>query len=344
MKDLFNRKKHTFFLLHILCWGIVFCGPFFPPNNISSSETSFAIKYFVKMGMVFCFFYLNYFVLIDKFLFNKKFSKFIVSNLLLITLFATLTQIFFKLFDSCRQSVEYISLDFGILLQNFIPFLTALAFVLCAKLLLKWLHTEREKNKISNLKSECELKNLRNQLNPHFLINSLNSIYALICLSQKQAQQALISLSNLLRYTLSVNNCESVPLRNEIAFLKDYIDLMRLRQRKDGIINTRFEVSEMTSFNIAPMLHINLIENAFKHGVSPDKQSRIDICIKETDNGITSTISNTFFPQKSNETKEGGVGLDLLLKRLEAQYKDKYEYNVYIKDGFYTVTLDIILQ
>ena len=111
MKDLFNRKKHTFFLLHILCWGIVFCGPFFPPNNISSSETSFAIKYFVKMGMVFCFFYLNYFVLIDKFLFNKKFSKFIVSNLLLITLFATLTQIFFKLFDSCSQSVEYISLN-----------------------------------------------------------------------------------------------------------------------------------------------------------------------------------------------------------------------------------------
>lgn len=205
--------------------------------------------------MVFCFFYLNYFVLIDKFLFNKKFSKFIVSNLLLITLFATLTQIFFKLFDSCRQSVEYISLDLGILLQNFIPFLTALAFVLCAKLLLKWLHTEREKNKISNLKSECELKNLRNQLNPHFLINSLNSIYALICLSQKQAQQALISLSNLLRYTLSVNNCESVPLRNEIAFLKDYIDLMRLRQRKDVIINTRFEVSEMTSFNIAHASH-----------------------------------------------------------------------------------------
>ena len=95
--------------------------------------------------MVFCFFYLNYFVLIDKFLFNKKFSKFIVSNLLLITLFATLTQIFFKLFDSCRQSVEYISLDLGILLQNFIPFLTALAFVLCAKLLLKWLHRKGEK-------------------------------------------------------------------------------------------------------------------------------------------------------------------------------------------------------
>lgn len=344
MKELINRKKHTFFLLHILCWGIVFCGPFFPPDNITSSENSFAIKYFAKMGMVFCFFYLNYFFLIDRFLFNKKFSKFIVSNLLLIVLFAALTQIVFNYFEPCCQTEHYISLNLVMLLQNCIPLLTALAFVLCAKLLLKWLRTEREKNKISNLKSECELKNLRNQLNPHFLINSLNSIYALICLSQKQAQQALISLSNLLRYTLSVNNCESVPLRNEIAFLKDYIDLMRLRQRKDVIINTRFEVSEMTSFNIAPMLHINLIENAFKHGVSPDKQSRIDICIKETDNGITSTISNTFFPQKSNETKEGGVGLDLLLKRLEAQYKDKYEYNVYIKDGFYTVTLDIILQ
>ena len=153
---------------------------------------------------------------------------------------------------------------------------------------------------------EAELKNLRNQLNPHFLLNTLNNIYALIAFDTDKAQEAVQELSRLLRHVLYDNQQNFVPLNKEMDFIRNYIGLMRIRLSDQVKVETTFDVHPDSRTPIAPLIFISLIENAFKHGISPTEPSYISIRFAEDEHTISCEIENTNHP-KTQADKSGAL-------------------------------------
>ena len=181
---------------------------------------------------------------------------------------------------------------------------------------LRWSATELERREAVKSRTEAELKNLRNQLNPHFLLNTLNNIYALTAFDTEKAQQAIQELSKLLRYVLYDNQETFVPLTKEVEFIQNYIELMRIRVSSAVKINTNFQIRPDSQSPVAPLLFISLIENAFKHGISPTEPSFIDITLTEKDDEIHCVIRNSNYPKNAMDKSGSGIGLEQVRKRL----------------------------
>ena len=187
-------------------------------------------------------------------------------------------------------------------------------------------------------RQEAELKNLRNQLNPHFLLNTLNNIYALIAFDTEKAQQTVQDLSRLLRYVLYESQLNHVPLCKEIDFIQNYIDLMRIRVHKDVQIKIDIQTERNSQTPIAPLLFISLIENAFKHGISSTEPSFIHICIREEKDTVCCEISNSNHPKNKSDKSGSGIGLEQVKKRLELIYPGKYTWKVSLSEDHRTYT------
>lgn len=161
----------------------------------------------------------------------------------------------------------------------------------------RWGQAEAARREAEKSRTEAELKNLRNQLNPHFLLNTLNNIYALIAFDSDKAQQAVQELSKLLRYVLYDNQQNYVPLCKEVDFIRNYIELMRIRLSGNVEVITQFDIQPDSRTEIAPLIFISLIENAFKHGISPTELSFIHILISENKEEIRCEIRNSYHPK-----------------------------------------------
>ncbi len=179
--------------------------------------------------------------------------------------------------------------------------------------------------------AEAELSWLKNQLNPHFLFNTLNNISSLTLTDGEKAQDSIAQLSNLLRYVLYESNKEFVPLSSEVSFMRDYIDLMKLRY--DGKTSVSV-VMGLPSGNaeIAPLLFISLIENAFKHGASSRSESFVDISMKADGEDLLFVCTNSLLEKPKTDLAGSGIGLQNMSKRLELIYPGRYEFN-YGPDG-----------
>ena len=197
---------------------------------------------------------------------------------------------------------------------------------------LRWSATELERREAVKSRTEAELKNLRNQLNPHFLLNTLNNIYALITFDTDKAQQAVQELSKLLRYVLYDNQQMFVPLSKEIDFIRNYIELMRIRISAQVDIQTNFNIKPKSQTPIAPLIFISLIENAFKHGISPVEPSYINISISEDNDKIECTIRNSNYPKTRADKSGSGIGLEQVRKRLELVYPGIYKWDNHLSD------------
>lgn len=197
-------------------------------------------------------------------------------------------------------------------------------------------------------KREAELRGLRFQISPHFLLNTLNNIYALTAISAERAQDAIMQLSRLLRHMLYESQEKMVSLRQETDFIRSYVDLMRLRLARNVTVNMDISVPDNDNITVAPLLFISLVENAFKHGVSASAPSSISISISVTDSDgkdypesegrtIRCHVSNTNFPKTDTDRSGHGIGLQQVRQRLNATYKDHYRWNYGVDetDGMY---------
>lgn len=209
---------------------------------------------------------------------------------------------------------------------------------------IRWNETEKARREAVKSRTEAELKNLRNQLNPHFLLNTLNNIYALIAFDSDKAQQAVQDLSKLLRYVLYDNQEMFVPLQKEIDFIKNYIELMRIRVSDKVNIVTEFNIKPQSQTPIAPLIFISLIENAFKHGISPSGESFINISISENDNEIICVIKNSNFPKTEKDKSGSGIGLEQVRKRLEIIYQGNYKWECYLSDNGKIYNSSIVIK
>lgn len=227
---------------------------------------------------------------------------------------------------------------------NVISLVCIVGMAIAIRTTCNWYISKEEQAEKKRAEVEAELKNLKNQLNPHFLFNTLNNIYALIAISQEKSQEAVMELSKLLRYVLYESDKGFVPLSKEIEFTSNYIELMKLRLQNNVELEVNIKYNN-SAIRIAPLLFISLIENMFKHGVAANKQLKsfihIDIYTDENQN-IVCKLENSCHPKDSSTDKSGsGIGIENLKRRLELIYPNNHTFTFGVEDDIYRSTLII---
>ena len=204
--------------------------------------------------------------------------------------------------------------------------------------------SEKQKKALENERLNAELNFLKLQINPHFLFNTLNSIYSQAHLKSEQTEYSILKFSQIMRYVLYDSTTEKIPLTRDLEYIRNYIDLQKLRISKN--ITIQYEVKGVTNdLLIAPLLLITFIENAFKHGISYSSPSAIDIKISMVGNDLTLTVGNTII-RKAGAVREtaGGVGLVNARRRLDVLYPGRYWLDISDNSSIYVVNLKITLD
>jgi LytS/YehU family sensor histidine kinase len=206
---------------------------------------------------------------------------------------------------------------------------------------LRGVEMENEKVRLEKEKVATQLVLLRNQVSPHFLMNTLNNIHSLVDVNSSEAKEAIIKLSKMMRYLLYETETEKTTLKKELEFLESYIDLMRLRfnEKVKIILNLPAVFTDRT---IPPFIFTSLIENAFKHGVSYNDESFIEIDMLIKDDRLNLTIKNSKYEQ--NQAREySGIGIENTRKRLDLLYGANYILDIIESKDLFTVNLSIPL-
>ncbi len=342
----FLKSKSTKVFSHLMVWMVLFVLPYL----LSSGHDQNFQKTIVYSSLPLCFyailFYTNYFVLIPKFLFLNTKAVYFFSNALIIVVFIWLNSEIKELFFSTiihPNKLEFHKPPQKIFIYlETIFFIVPVIFSLALKSSERWAKAEEERKEATNIKLQSELQHLKYQLQPHFFFNSLNNIYSLVDISPETAKQTIHSLGKLMRYLLYETNHERVSLKKEINFILNYIELMKLRLSPNTQVQYEFPDLE-TDLQIAPLLFISLIENAFKHGVSADKDTEIIFKMTVSQQSVRFYNENYNSPKADTDKSGSGIGLDNLEKRLELLYPGNYTFSRTVLQDKFQVQLDINL-
>lgn len=219
---------------------------------------------------------------------------------------------------------------------QFVLILT-LAYVVFSFLFNKW----KEYRALKNAHTEAQLALLKSKMDPHFFFNTLNNLYGLAIEKSDETAPIILKLSEVMRYTIYNGEKETVSLREEIEHLKQYIEIHKIRYEKKVDI-TFSEVLSDDEFSIAPLLFINLLENAFKHGVeSLTDNAYIKIVIEASDKKVRFEIENNFV---SKGTTKGGLGLGNLEQRLMLSYPKHHTYKIESTNDTYKATIELTVK
>ncbi|SJZ35103.1 sensor histidine kinase [Sediminibacterium ginsengisoli] len=199
-----------------------------------------------------------------------------------------------------------------------------------------WQHTEKMRQQEYAAMKEAELSFLQSQINPHFLFNTINDIYALSLKKSDQAPEALMQLSGLLRYALYDNKQQAVPLERELDYIKDYLALQRVGYGQAFYIHEQYQ-GNMESWQLPPMLLLPFVENACKHGIVNDASSPVNISLLAETGELYFSVTNRIATGRKDAT--GGIGIDNISKRLELLYPDKYRLQISNTDDIFTIDL-----
>lgn len=220
-------------------------------------------------------------------------------------------------------------------------FLITLFYINFFYLLPRLFRSERQKKLLENERLHAELNFLKLQINPHFLFNTLNSIYSQAHFKSEQTEHSILKFSRIMRYVLYDSAAEKIPLIQDLEYISNYIDLQQLRLSKN--ITIHYDVSgPVNGLSIAPLLLITFIENAFKHGISYTAPSEIKIAIAVTGNDLSLTVGNAI--TQSSRESAGGVGLINARRRLDVIYPGRHLLDVIENDHLYIVNLKIELD
>lgn len=326
-------KKYRVALFQLVGWSVVLITTMF--WSVNPGFESFDMIMFMIHILPLVFLYvINYTFVIPKFLYRNNYAGYITFNivLLLVMLFISYAintgLIFEDIFPEGAKRRRANNLVF--LARDMINYVTMVGLVTAVRLIGRLRVNEEALKVAESARVKSELANLRSQINPHFLLNTLNNIYSLTVIDVEKAQKAIQELSRLLQYILYDNASDMVPLNKEIAFIKNYIELMRIRLNSRVKLTVEFNVKPNSQTQIAPLVFISLIENAFKHGVGVGCDSFISIRFDDMeDKGEVELVIANSNNAKSDRDKSGsGIGLEQVRKRLELQYHDAYVWNI----------------
>ena len=322
------------YFLHVVFWAYMFLSPMQYLRGTGIPLVQYLMNCMSPL-LLMVVFYVNYIWLTPKYFVKGKHRYFLIINTFMVFGFALLlyywmdfTHEMFQTSPTSRRTPD--SLDIFLLFVrdtiNFIIFATAAT---CIKLAQQWYWAEKALKDADAARIDAELSNLRNQINPHFLLNTLNNIYALTAFDAQKAQESIQELSKMLRHILYDYQQPRVPLQDETEFIDNYVKLMRIRLPNSVEVVSKFHVLDKQA-DVAPMIFISLVENAFKHGVSPTEPSFIHITIEGDRKHVICDIKNSNYPKAEGDHSGHGIGLQQVQRRLELSYYQQYtwEYGV----------------
>ncbi len=303
--------------------------------------------------------YITIYVLFPMFLYKKKYFYFSLSFLIFISilLFAITLPLQFNGFLKFygEQYIENGNTP-GIdcfMKKHFLSALTSKLMIIgiASAIILtkKWVSSQKKQQILENEKleialklKESELKFLKSQINPHFLFNALNNLYSLTLEKSENAPETVLKISALLDYMLYDCNVAFIDLDKEIDSLINYIDLQKMRYSKNADIEFNI-TGDSCNTKVAPLIFLPFIENSFKHGLTKNMgKGSVSIDIKVEGDMLYFETKNTM-PENIPESSTSGIGIKNVKKRLELQYKDKYNLDINTKDNLFSVKLKIIM-
>lgn len=328
---------------HVLTWGYIFMSPLLFKHSFETIDRQRLVN---ESFVTFCtclVFYLNYFLLIPRFVLQRKNIKwFVLLNALIYFGFQTIIEVHVALHEPIQPELPmaleklvqrpHRHLHDGgppkllFIFRGFLTFVFAVAASVSLRLSFQWRSSEQARARAELGRSQAELMNLKNQINPHFLLNTLNNIYALTAFDTQKAQQAIMELAKMLRYMLYENQSERVSLSKEVEFIQCYIALMKLRIYTNVDVQVNLKIPENEEVPVAPLIFISLVENAFKHGISPTEPSFIHITMESTSKHLSFCCFNSNFPKSKNDCSPGGIGLKQVEGRLKMSYPGRYSW------------------
>jgi hypothetical protein len=362
MKNFFTGNKIKI-LLHILVWAILLGIPLYFFQRWDVGKDFIWIYYLGNLfnGIIF---YSNYLVLVPRFFFKNPKYKYYLSVLILLTClyFASdqTNEFVFKHVPG-RENIEEIQRhndekkgppdhgkDLGrppfreMHLFNYMGSALFLIFLsIGMRVLERASQTEKLQKELEKEKLNSELAFLKNQISPHFFFNTLNNIYSLISINPEDSQKAVLKLSKLMRYLLYDSEHGDTKLSNEIDFMNNYIDLMKLRMNNKISLNVVFP-EKYEDKNIPPLIFIPFIENAFKHGISYREKSFIDISLTTDENSLLfRCVNSKVKAREENEPGHSGIGMENVTKRLNLLFPGKHELKINESDKEFEVLLQI---
>ena len=210
------------------------------------------------------------------------------------------------------------------------------------KLLFKQRQDSLRMEQLEKQSLEQQLEYLKFQINPHFFMNTLNNIHALVDIDPERAKETIIEMSKLMRFVLYEGNKQGVPLTREMDFIRNYITLMKLRYTDKVSISLDMP-TQVPDYRLPPLMLITFVENTFKHGVSYRQQSFIDVSISLTDRQRLLFVCRNSKGEPKQNQQPGGVGLANVKKRLKLIYGNDYSLDIQEHTDTYNVTLEIPL-
>ncbi|MDN5211279.1 sensor histidine kinase [Fulvivirgaceae bacterium BMA12] len=308
----------------------------------------------IRTSLLVPFYLLNVFVFIPRLLNRQRYKLYVGAIALSFLLFFTssiLAESFYRPIDFWYVKANQVrpgKPKHFMAMQLVFPFLLSFSIGTSFEMILNSEEQRREKEEIKKEKLYSELAFLKSQINPHFLFNSLNSIYSLIQRSPKNASQAVLLLSDLMRYILYESSRSQIKLTQEIQGLKNYIALQRLRISKKESVRIDFKESgNFSGTFIEPLIFIPFLENAFKHGVSYNKDSLVSVSLKAEANIVVFEVYNTKKQTNTatldNVNEHAGIGLSNTIRRLNLSYPERYELKINDGDDYYQTKLTILV-
>lgn len=241
------------------------------------------------------------------------------------------------IFENRKASFTDLALHWNVLLGLFMCGANS-----SIKLMYQSLRDEQKMEELKHQNLQAEIDYLKYQINPHFFMNTLNNIHALIDIDADSAKDAVIELSKMMRYVLYDTGRETISMKKDLQFLENYIRLMKIRYSNELEIRIDYPQDLSPRISIPPLLLIVFVENAFKHGVSGSHPSFIRIAIRLAEKTACCTVSNSRRPVRNVHTP--GIGLKNVTKRLELIYGDDFSLRIDDSDpAIYSVTLEIPL-
>ncbi|WP_147313916.1 sensor histidine kinase [Deminuibacter soli] len=319
----------------------------FPSNSkISPFESQRFIWMLISSNIILItFYYLNRWWLIPRLLARKQTLVYIAAVIAYLLLY--LGVMFFIFVDSPETKAWLLSQlqknpNFKFKPRFFGPgpltlFLLTFIISSSSKVIAQWFYAEETRQEITKQQLQTELSLLKSQVNPHFLFNTLNSIYSLSITNSEKTSDAVMKLSRIMRYTLEESKNDEVPLADEIEFIRSYIDLQKIRLTDMVRIDFTTE-GELENTLISPLLFIPFIENAFKYGISTHHPSHISIFIAVQQHELIFTCVNDIVPV-SLKHESTGTGIVNTRRRLELLYPGKHTLSIESNTRQYNVLL-----
>ncbi|WP_298545729.1 histidine kinase [uncultured Aquimarina sp.] len=354
LTGLYRYKMHHllfWFVYHYMWWTIAAGSATEAAYNILFSEYTTKFVFYVVFQAISVYFNLYY--LIPRFLEKRKYSQylFLLGITILVTAIIITSGYYVNAYISSQSFEELFK---G---QSFIQLfksnslgstLASMTLAMSIKLAKNWIKSQQRTQLLEKEKIETELKFLKSQFNPHFLFNTINSIFVLIHKNPDMASESLANFSDLMRYQLYECNESKISLDKEINYLKNFIDLGKLRLDNTVKVITNIEDQIYGNVSVAPFILMPFVENAFKHvSQGSNQENWISIHFHFSNEKILFEVENTIIDYDDNSDdlmKNSGIGLKNVQRRLDLVYRDQYELSIKKTGERYKIKLEIALN